>query len=85
MEDKKDREWMRDARCRDVDTEVFFPAPTDFVGQAAAKLVCQDCPVKQPCLEYALAHNLQGIYGGTGQRERKRMTRRRIPVWIREG
>lgn len=41
-----------------------------------AKLVCQKCPVRQPCLEEALANpGLQGVWGGTTGNERRRLRR----------
>jgi WhiB family redox-sensing transcriptional regulator len=39
---------------------------------------CQECPVKAPCLEYALSRGeVHGVWGGTSERERVRLLRRR--------
>ena len=41
-----------------------------------AKSVCQQCPVKQPCLDEALKNpSLQGVWGGTTGNERRRLRR----------
>ena len=69
-----DTEWMSQAKCKDMDPDVFFPS--DGVGVQVAQRVCLVCPVKLPCLEYALAHRVhEGVWGGTSERERRRLLR----------
>jgi len=71
-----DNEWMAHGTCRDMDPGVFFPS--DGIGVQAAQKVCSECPVKAPCLEYALANRVDhGVWGGTSERERRRILRRR--------
>ena len=68
--------WMTRARCRGMNPAVFFP--TDGAGFEAARRVCLECPVRAECLEYALANHIdQGAWGGTSERERRRILRRR--------
>jgi WhiB family redox-sensing transcriptional regulator len=68
--------WMADGLCRDVPPSMFFPS--DGVGVERARKVCGECPVLAPCLEYALAHRIDhGVWGGTSERERRRILRRR--------
>lgn len=40
-----------------------------------AKAVCDECPVKSPCLSWALRNKPDGIWGGTTKSERKLMLR----------
>lgn len=69
-------EWMAEGKCREVPPSVFFPS--DGVGVDAARKICADCPVKAPCLEYALLHRIDhGVWGGASERERRRIARRR--------
>jgi WhiB family transcriptional regulator, redox-sensing transcriptional regulator len=69
-------EWMADGKCADVPPSVFFPS--DGVGVEAARKICQDCPVRSQCLEYALANRIDhGVWGGTSERERRRILRQR--------
>ncbi len=69
-------DWMSQAKCKDMDPDVFFPS--DGVGVQIAQRVCLVCPVKLPCLEYALAHRVhEGVWGGTSERERRRLLRHR--------
>ncbi len=47
-------------------------------GVEQARKVCADCPVKEPCLEYALTYRIDhGVWGGASERERRRILRRR--------
>jgi WhiB family transcriptional regulator, redox-sensing transcriptional regulator len=71
-----DVDWMRKGRCRDISPSVFFPS--DGVGVEVARAICADCPVKAPCLEYALENKIDhGVWGGASERERRRIARRR--------
>ncbi len=71
-----DNEWMAQGRCRDMDPAVFFPS--DGIGVQNAQKTCSECPVKDPCLEYALVNQVDhGVWGGTSERERRRILRRR--------
>lgn len=67
-------DWRDCAACRRHDPELFFPEGTagPALRQAEqAKLVCQSCPVRTPCLDFALRHVLAfGIWGGTTGEER---------------
>lgn len=68
--------WMKAALCQDQPPSHFFPS--DGVGVEAARRLCETCPVKSPCLEYALAERIDhGVWGGTSERERRRIRRRR--------
>ena len=71
-----DVDWMKKGRCRDIAPSVFFPS--DGVGVDVARAICADCPVKAPCLEYALENKIDhGVWGGASERERRRIARRR--------
>jgi WhiB family redox-sensing transcriptional regulator len=60
--------WRDVAACRDHDPELFFPigAAGPALDQVErAKQVCQRCPVREPCLRWALNHGVAfGIWGG---------------------
>lgn len=68
--------WMNRALCREAPPGMFFPS--DGVGVDRARKICADCPVKAPCLEYALDFRIEhGVWGGCSERERRRILRRR--------
>ena len=66
--------WQTDALCAQTDPEAFFPEKGGSTRDA--KRVCAACPVRDECLEYAMAHDEKfGIWGGLSERERRRLRR----------
>lgn len=72
------------AACAEVDPELFFPQETeDWAGRinptyknvAEAKKICSECPLKTPCLVYAIENRELGIWGGTTEDNRTSMRR----------
>lgn len=76
-----ERDWDRDALCRQIDPSMFDVEPHDHQGMKQAKQVCQMCPVITDCLSHALEHREPwGVWGGMSARQRLRMQRvERIP------
>ena len=72
----KDDAWQVDALCAGMDPELFHPergvAQRDL---REAKAVCAACPVREPCLAYALTPPVEkfGIWGGFTWQQRRRM------------
>ena len=64
--------------CAQTDPELFFP---ENAAEAPVKLrqvkpICRACEFQTPCLEYALSYpDLQGIWAGTTENERRIMRR----------
>jgi WhiB family redox-sensing transcriptional regulator len=74
--DTMETHWMAKGNCRAEAPSLFFPH--DGVGVEVARRICATCPVKAPCLEYALANGIDhGVWGGASERERRRIARRR--------
>ena len=68
--------WRKRAACRGIDPEVFYPATDEEAEEA--KAICAMCPVRQACLEHALAsREREGVWGGCTERERRRIIRHR--------
>jgi WhiB family redox-sensing transcriptional regulator len=62
--------WREQAACCGMDLDVFFPERGESAGPA--RQVCAACPVRQPCLEYALSNQItHGVWGGLTVRERR--------------
>lgn len=69
-----DEDWAGKARCPETDPEAFFPEKGGSTNEA--KKVCQRCPVKDPCLQWALDNDERfGVWGGMSERERRRLQR----------
>jgi WhiB family redox-sensing transcriptional regulator len=76
---------LRDAACGEHDLELFYPEPDDTAAEHAAKQVCATCPVREPCLDMALATGDQhAILGGTTPAERIPLRRQRQGVNARQ-
>ena len=70
--------WRELAACRGADLEVFFPERGESAGPA--RRVCAVCPVRQPCLDYAISNRIvHGVWGGLTERERRALRSR----WVR--
>lgn len=73
-----DTSWMQKGNCHGVDPDLMHPAVGDTQAAEAARAVCVGCPVKGPCLDYALANREhQGIWGGLTDKERRKEAKRR--------
>jgi WhiB family redox-sensing transcriptional regulator len=75
--------WQKQAACRDLDLDLFFGHDGERAAERAgreakAKLVCASCPVREQCLDHALAMpERAGIWGGLNETERIAVQRRR--------
>lgn len=75
--------WQAKAACRGPQSSVFFP-PSHFerkdekeARESRAKAICATCPVRRPCLDYALRiREPHGIWGGLNEVERKQLLTR---------
>jgi WhiB family transcriptional regulator, redox-sensing transcriptional regulator len=68
--------WQTQAACRDATVEGFFSSDDD--AQKAALELCAGCPVRSPCLRWALSvDEMHGIWGGTTEPQRRAMIRER--------
>ena len=69
--------WRERAACRGADLGLFFPGR----GEPAepARRICAACPVREPCLEFALRHGItHGIWGGLAERDRRALRTRHV-------
>ena len=71
--------------CSETDPDLFFPVDAldgtmtyreHYTNEQEVKKLCSTCPYKFECLAYAIKDlDIQGIWGGTTQVERRRLTR----------
>jgi WhiB family transcriptional regulator, redox-sensing transcriptional regulator len=80
-------DWWSLGACSSADPELFFPISESGPSRrelSAAKAVCARCQVRRQCLDYALAAGpLHGVWGGTGEEDR-RLLRLRGPAIARD-
>ena len=71
-----DQGWRSAALCAQTDPEIFFPERGRSTREA--KMICWGCPVREACLDDALATGEGfGVRGGLSERERRRLVRQR--------
>ena len=63
--------WVQLRACSVTELHLFFSL--DPKDERKAKNICADCPVKEPCLEFAMRHDERGVWGGTNDRQRNRL------------
>lgn len=63
-----DTAWMVEGACVDKDPHLFYGHDNGLLRQARA--ICNNCPVKSECREYALAHEAYGTWAGLSERQR---------------
>ena len=78
-----DMSWQLQANCLGVHPDLFFPDRGASARQA--KAVCKGCAVREQCLEYALDNGENyGVWGGTTERDRRRIRRARADAGQRK-
>ena len=69
--------WQRDAACWNLGSSLFFAPDGERAAarrhrEAAAKAICGRCPVRMPCVLYALATRQRyGVWGGLTEDDRR--------------
>lgn len=82
--DSKEADWVLSANCAGTDPDSFFPEHDS--SNTLAMRVCNNCLVKQECLEVALNDTqLMGIWGGTTNMDRRNMRRARRSFGMKLG
>ena len=76
--------WKAAGKCAGTDPALFFPGRGMSHDLSHAKAVCngtddgEPCCVREQCLQYALdGHEIYGVWGGTSERERRKLRRAR--------
>lgn len=74
-------DWRLDAACFTADsslTSTMYPTHAEGDDVDRAKAVCAGCPVRDECLEFAMATNQDhGVWGGLSEQDRRRLRRSR--------
>lgn len=71
-------EWSDQGLCRQSNEDWWFPPPHYAGRESVAKAVaiCEHCPVKDHCYEWAMHYEPFGVWGGTTADWRKKNRKR---------
>jgi hypothetical protein len=71
-------EWTGDEPCRQIDPDWFFPSSFHAIRSKEKDLlqeICNSCPSREPCLMWAIRHEVHGWWAGTTPYERDTLRR----------
>jgi WhiB family redox-sensing transcriptional regulator len=72
-----DNRFMKDAACKGLDRDMFFPERGANTSIKKAKEVCAVCPVREECLRFAMNNRIDfGVWGGVSANQRIRNARK---------
>jgi hypothetical protein len=74
--------WIGQANCKSADLNLFFPEDGRTFGKEIEAL-CAECPVIEPCQEWAIYHEPYGYQGGLTPRQREKV-RARLRIYVHE-
>jgi len=69
--------WFVHGACRGMPVNLFFVRDRGDRYDPAARAACRGCPVREECLDWAIAHHETGYWGGTTDVDRRSLRRRR--------
>jgi len=82
LSDYSERDWLEDAACKGMDTNIFFPDKPSIKHVRQIEAVCGPCPVQEQCREYGDMERY-GFWGGVGTRARiKNRNNNKMPSTI---
>ncbi len=76
VQTKYDNSFLAKGSCSRLPPETMFGR--DATSVAAAKAICAECVVLEPCRSYALDKKIEyGVWGGLGEYERRKILKQR--------
>lgn len=68
--------WQEKAACKGEKTQMFYPK--NGIGVHEAIQICDECIVRDECLDYATTNEENfGIWGGKSERQRRKINRKK--------
>lgn len=77
--------WTDTPACVGTDLEAWFTQGESsmYPNERALHKICNGCPVKVECYNYAVRHNVDGFWAGTTPRVRQ-LIRRELNMVVQE-
>lgn len=67
-----------------MDINLFYVDPTEQISDEVQR-ACRRCPVREDCLEQAIKRNEYGFWGGTTEKDRRAIKRKRAKSRLPSG
>lgn len=74
--------------CEGTETDMWFTDTSSYLQEELLFRICQSCPARDECLQYALEYKVMGYWAGTSEVIRKHLRKRLnihgksvIPEW----
>ena len=67
-------QWFHQGLCRGYPTKLWYQY--DSQKDKIAKKICNTCPVRADCLQFALENHETGVWGGLNDHDRKQLVRK---------
>jgi WhiB family redox-sensing transcriptional regulator len=64
-------QWMEEGICNYENRKLFYSLL--IREQREAVKICQQCPIIDKCREYAIKNNEIGVWGGTTEKQRRKL------------
>ena len=76
--------WQQRAACQGLPLELFIGPDTDDLAHdedwdppAEVKAICEPCPVRPECLDWAISYDVWGYWAATSRHQRRQLRRAR--------
>lgn len=77
---KDDLSWQKHKICSVNELSMFYSQIKQEIE--AGRRFCQPCPVIEECFQYAIQHHEEGVWGGTDEKQRRRLFRRSLVLGV---
>lgn len=84
IDPKKAPDWMLSGECTRPENQGLVWVPNKGQSTADAKRVCNMCEFRSECLDYAIAFDMEGVWGGTDSNQRRRRFSRTVRDMIKD-
>jgi WhiB family transcriptional regulator, redox-sensing transcriptional regulator len=83
MQSKSGNKWMDRAACKGKTNLMFPKEHKDITYIAEARALCRECPVRTPCLAYALQYPTADIHGVWAGLTSRQLAAKQKKLWIK--
>lgn len=72
--------WILKSICSPDQVNLFYSVIEEEIQEA--RRFCLNCPVIEECFQYAIEHHEEGVWGGTSEKQRRRLFSRAVVMGV---